>query len=123
MSTYYSPATSQLYAAYHADEVFADLDVSPGERIGEPPASRRRKLARRLGVAVVGISVLGGIHAADPALAPNAWSSFTSTAVPAIDRLMQAGVVPMTTAQMIMEWAEDGAVTTKRQLMSLLSEF
>ena len=45
------------------------------------------------------------------------------TKQPAIDRLMQAGVVPMTTAQMIMEWAEDGAVTTKRQLMSLLSEF
>ena len=45
------------------------------------------------------------------------------TKQPAIDRLMQAGVVPMTTAQMIMEWAEDGAVATKRQLMSLLSEF
>ena len=45
------------------------------------------------------------------------------TKQPAVDRLMQAGVVPMTTAQLIMEWAEDGAVTTKRQLMSLLSEF
>ncbi len=43
---------------------------------------------------------------------------------PAIDRLLQAGVVPMTTAQLIMEWTE-GAVSTatKQQLISLLSEF
>ena len=46
------------------------------------------------------------------------------TKQPAIDRLMQAGVVPMTTAQMIMEWAEAEALAaTKHQLMSLLSEF
>jgi hypothetical protein len=46
------------------------------------------------------------------------------TKQPAIDRLMQAGVVPMTTAQMIMEWAEGQASgSTRQQLMSLLSEF
>lgn len=46
------------------------------------------------------------------------------TKQPAIDRLMQAGVVPMTTAQMIMEWAEgETAPSTRQQLMSLLSEF
>lgn len=43
---------------------------------------------------------------------------------PAIDRLMQAGVVPMTTAQMIMEWAEtEASASTRKQLISLLSEF
>lgn len=43
---------------------------------------------------------------------------------PAIDRLLQAGVVPMTTAQMIMEWAESEASAATRQLLiSLLSEF
>ncbi|MDX2258794.1 MAG: isochorismatase family protein [Hyphomicrobiaceae bacterium] len=48
----------------------------------------------------------------------------TETKQPAIDRLTQAGVVPMTTAQMIMEWAEGSASSaTKQQLMSLLSEF
>lgn len=46
------------------------------------------------------------------------------TKQPAIDRLIQAGVVPMTTAQMIMEWAEGAAsASTRQQLMSLLSEF
>ncbi len=46
------------------------------------------------------------------------------TKQPAIDRLMQAGVVPMTTAQMIMEWAEgEASVSTRQQLLSLLSEF
>ncbi len=45
------------------------------------------------------------------------------TKQPAIDRLMQAGVVPMTTAQLILEWA-DGAISepTRQQLVSLLSE-
>lgn len=46
------------------------------------------------------------------------------TKQPAIDRLMQAGVVPMTTAQMIMEWAECAtSASTKQPLISLLSEF
>lgn len=45
------------------------------------------------------------------------------TKQPAIDRLMQAGVVPMTTAQMIIEWAGSAiSVSTRQQLMSLLSE-
>lgn len=49
---------------------------------------------------------------------------FAESRQPAIDRLMHAGVAPMTTAQMIMEWTE-GAVSTatKQQLLSLLSEF
>lgn len=41
----------------------------------------------------------------------------------AIDRLVQAGVVPMTTAQMIMEWAEgETSDANKSELMSMLSD-
>ena len=46
------------------------------------------------------------------------------TKQPAIDRLIQAGVVPMTTAQMIMEWTQgEASAPTRQQLISLLSEF
>lgn len=49
---------------------------------------------------------------------------FAETKQPAIDRLMQAGIVPMTTAQMIMEWAEGAlSASTRQELISLLSEF
>ena len=47
----------------------------------------------------------------------------TETRQPAIDRLVQAGVVPVTTAQMIMEWAEgEPSASIKAQLIALLSE-
>lgn len=46
------------------------------------------------------------------------------TKQPAIERLMQSGVVPMTTAQMIMEWSEgEASLSTKQQLMTLLPEY
>ena len=47
----------------------------------------------------------------------------TDTKQPAIDQLVQAGVVPTTTAQMIMEWVEaETSAPTKQQLISLLSD-
>lgn len=48
-------------------------------------------------------------------------SWLAETKQPAIDRLMQAGVVPMTTAQMVMEWAEvETSLTLKQELIALL---
>ncbi len=44
------------------------------------------------------------------------------TKQPAMDRLLQAGVVPMTTAQMVMEWAEvETSPLMKQELIALLT--
>lgn len=49
-------------------------------------------------------------------------SWIVETREPAVNRLLQTGVVPLTTPQMIMEWAETaGSAITRQELIALLS--
>lgn len=89
MSSHFSTATSQLYAAYDADEAFADLDVRPGERIGQPMAKRWHGVALRLAVVAIAGLAAAGTHFADPTLMPRLWSAASTSATPALTQAWQ----------------------------------
>lgn len=86
---WYSTTTRSAHSAYDAGGDYADLDVSPGERIGQPLGRSRGKAILRGLVVIVCLAGGGWAIYGDPSAGPRWWSVVTEAASPAIEQAVQ----------------------------------